>query len=56
MESSLAIVYTKDGNCPGGKTRALLDDDYLGSETIPENLKNLFSIKHDSIITQQSDH
>lgn len=47
-ESSWVIMYTKDANFLGGKRRVSFDDDYLGSEAIPEDLEKLFGIKHDS--------
>ena len=47
-ESSWAIMYTKDVNFGGDKTRVSFDDDYLGSEATPEVLKTLFGIRHDS--------
>lgn len=48
MESLWATVYTKDTNSLGGETRASFDGHYLGSAAIPEDLKTLFDIKHDS--------
>ena len=47
-ESSWAVMYTKDANFLRGEKGASFDDDYLGPEAIPEDLKNLFGIKHDS--------
>ena len=49
MESSWALLYTKKmADFLGAKTRASFDNGYLGSEAIPEDLKTLFGIKHDS--------
>ena len=45
MESSWTAVYKKDAAYLCGKTSASFDDDYLGSENIPENLEYYFTIK-----------
>lgn len=40
-------MYTMNANSFDGKSRALFNDDNLGIEDIPEELKNAFDIDHD---------